>query len=537
MRLKNKFYARRSLFRKYMNVSVLIVFFSFLVLGTILTLAISNYWTAEKLNVLDSRAENVAKFIKEDVSINQPITADATRTLTLNNVKEIDKFLNFFASEVGGDIAITDVSGRTQIAVNAIDSKPKYSSTVEEKNNGQNSGNDENQNSGEEEFEEEYTDGRIPLDERIAPEVIQETIEQGQYFSKTTLGGIYQTERYVAARAITYNNDRDVMGVVIVTTDASDVSIFTDMVLKIFILSAIASLGVSILAIGLFSYNLVKPLKQMAQAAKQFAKGEFSIRVSETSNDEIGELAVAFNNMAESLATAEGTRRSFVANVSHELKTPMTTIAGFIDGILDGTIPPEKHQYYLHIVADEVKRLSRLVHSMLNLSRIDNGELKINYKKFDLLSVLVTIIITFEQEIDKRNIDVRGLDKISPKNIYGDKDLIHQVVYNLIENAVKFTNEGGFIEFNITENSIQTDFSVKNSGTGIKKSEIPLVFDKFYKTDKSRSKDKKGLGLGLYLVRSIIRQHGGDITADSVYGEYTEFKFYIPKKNPNLKIK
>ena len=483
MRLKNKFYARRSLFRKYMNVSVLIVFFSFLVLGTILTLAISTYWTAEKLNVLDSRAENVAKFIKEDVSINQPITADATRTLTLNNVKEIDKFLNFFASEVGGDIAITDVSGRTQIAVNAIDSKPKYSSTVEEKNNGQNSGNDENQNSGEEEFEEEYTDGRIPLDERIAPEVIQETIEQGQYFSKTTLGGIYQTERYVAARAITYNNDRDVMGVVIVTTDASDVSIFTDMVLKIFILSAIASLGVSILAIGLFSYNLVKPLKQMAQAAKQFAKGEFSIRVSETSNDEIGELAVAFNNMAESLATAEGTRRSFVANVSHELKTPMTTIAGFIDGILDGTIPPEKHQYYLHIVADEVKRLSRLVHSMLNLSRIDNGELKINYKKFDLLSVLVTIIITFEQEIDKRNIDVRGLDKISPKNIYGDKDLIHQVVYNLIENAVKFTNEGGFIEFNITENSIQTDFSVKNSGTGIKKSEIPLVFDKFYKTD------------------------------------------------------
>ena len=111
------------------------------------------------------------------------------------------------------------------------------------------------------------------------------------------------------------------------------------------------------------------------------------------------------------------------------------------------------------------------------------------------------------------------------------------MVYNLIENAVKFTNEGGFIEFNITENSIQTDFSVKNSGTGIKKSEIPLVFDKFYKTDKSRSKDKKGLGLGLYLVRSIIRQHGGDITADSVYGEYTEFKFYIPKKNPNLKIK
>ena len=214
----------------------------------------------------------------------------------------------------------------------------------------------------------------------------------------------------------------------------------------------------------------------------------------------------------------------------------MTTIGGFIDGILDGTIPPEKNDYYLHIVSDEVKRLSRLVRSMLDLSRLDNGELKLNYKNFDLLSTLVTILITFEQEIDKKNIQIRGLENISPKKINGDKDLIHQIVYNLIENAVKFTDEGGYIEFDISENSTRTDFLIKNSGTGIKKSEIPLVFDKFYKTDKSRSKDKKGLGLGLYLVRSIIRLHGGDITADSVYGEYTEFRFYIPKKQDKKNV-
>ena len=128
----------------------------------------------------------------------------------------------------------------------------------------------------------------------------------------------------------------------------------------------------------------------MAQAAKQFAKGDFSVRVSETSNDEIGALAVSFNNMAESLSSAEVTRRSFIANVSHELKTPMTTIAGFIDGILDGTIPPEKNSYYLQIVSEEIKRLSRLVKSMLDLSRLDNGELKLNYKTFDLLSTLLS---------------------------------------------------------------------------------------------------------------------------------------------------
>ena len=254
-----------------------------------------------------------------------------------------------------------------------------------------------------------------------------------------------------------------------------------------------------------------------------------------TSDDEIGELARSFNNMAESLSASENVRRSFVANVSHELKTPMTTIAGFIDGILDDTIPEEKQSYYLNIVSEEIKRLARLVRSMLDLTRLDSGEMKLNYQKFDLLSILVTIIITFEQEIERKNIEIRGLDSITPKMVYGDKDLIHQVVYNLIENAVKFTNENGYIEFDITEDNEQTNFVVKNSGTGINQSEISMVFDRFYKTDKSRSKDKKGLGLGLYLVRSIIRMHGGDISAKSEYGQYCEFDFYIPKKQTDTK--
>lgn len=536
-----------------MNVSVLIVFFSFFVLGTILTFTITNYWSSEKLNLLDVRAKNVANYMKGYLAVNDPLDDHFQTTFTLTKPEEVERFLSFFAGEVNGDIAITNTNGLTQIAVNAADSDNKLpligqrfddedSSVQKQENDGDSPGKDRrSDNRGEASEPEDYpllpglsqeTDKeveRIPKSAIIPSDVVSTTINEGKYFARTTLDGIYSTEKYVAAYPIKYNNDR-IFGIVIVSTDTSDVSTFTDMVLKLFILSAIAALGVSFLAISIFSYNLVKPLKQMAQAAKQFAKGDFTVRVSETSNDEIGELAVSFNNMAESLSSAEVTRRSFIANVSHELKTPMTTIAGFIDGILDGTIPPEKNEYYLHIVSDEIKRLSRLVRSMLDLSRLDNGELKLNYKSFDLLSTLVTILITFEQEIDKKNIEIRGLDQISPKKINGDKDLIHQIVYNLIENAVKFTDEGGYIEFSITENSVQTDFIVKNSGTGIKKSEIPLVFDKFYKTDKSRSKDKKGLGLGLYLVRSIIRLHGGEITANSVYGEYTEFHFYIPKK-------
>ncbi len=539
-----------------MNFSILIVFFSFFVLGTILTFTITNYWSSEKLNLLDVRAKNVANYMKGYLAVNEPLGDNYEPSFTLNRYEEIERFLSFFAGEVNGDIAIANTKGITQIAVNAADSANKLpligqrfndeESSREEKS-GENNSDTSNTDNKEEENSakddpperelpaEENADNieRIPKGSIIPSDVINTAKNDGKYFARTTLDGIYREEKYVAAYPIYYKNNR-VFGIVIVSTDTSDVSTFTDMVLKMFILSAIAALGISFLAISIFSYNLVKPLKQMAQAAKQFAKGDFSVRVNESSNDEIGELAVSFNNMAESLSSAEVTRRSFIANVSHELKTPMTTIAGFIDGILDGTIPPDKNDYYLHIVSDEVKRLSRLVRSMLDLSRLDSGELKLNYKTFDLLSTLVTILISFEQEIDKRNIEIRGLELISPKKINGDKDLIHQIVYNLIENSVKFTNEGGFIEFDITEDISKTVFRIKNSGTGIKKSEIPLVFDKFYKTDKSRSKDKKGLGLGLYLVRSIIRLHGGDITADSVYGQYTEFVFYIPKDQEKL---
>lgn len=489
-----KVYNKQSLFRKYMSVSLVIVFFSFLVLGTILTVVITNYWTNQKITALENRADNIADYLVEKILSNSPMDSNATFYIENEDMDGIQHTLELFAKDSDMDIYILKTNGTSFIV---------------------------------------QSNERGVMESGIsAPEIARETLMARNYSQMGDLDGVYKSNRFIVARPLRYQQDRieGDIGVIIVTTDGKDITSFTDMVLRIFILSAVASLALSVLAISVFSYNMVKPLKQMAKAAKQFGKGDFSVRVSETTNDEIGELAVAFNNMAESLASSETTRKSFVANVSHELKTPMTTIAGFIDGILDGTIPPQKHSYYLHIVSDEVKRLSRLVHSMLNLSRIDNGELKINYKSFDLLTTLVTIVITYEREIDKRNIEVRGLDQISPKTVYGDKDLIHQVVYNLIENAVKFTDEGGYIEFDITEDAEKTVFSVKNSGQGIKKEELPLIFDRFYKTDKSRSKDKKGLGLGLYLVRSIIRQHGGEIKAESVYGEYTRFEFYLPKK-------
>ena len=350
------------MFRKYMNVSVMIVFFSFLILGIILTLTITNYWANEKRQVLDRRADNVVNFIRRHSAIDPSLGPGINKGFYINQLDTVQELLRLYVDDVGVDVIVTNTDAYPVMIVNSNSSDGMDMDKV--------------------------------INSQIAPDIVDKTIEDSEYFSKGTLDGIYKTDKYVSARPIYYNSQSNVMGIVMVISDTKDIASFTDMVMRIFILSAIATLSISVLAIGLFSYNFVKPIKQVAKATRQFGRGDFSVRVNIASDDEIGELARSFNNMAESLSASENVRRSFVANVSHELKTPMTTIAGFIDGILDGTIPKEKQNYYLGIVSEEIKRLARLVRSMLDLSRLDSGEMKLNYQSFDLLSMLVTIIIT-----------------------------------------------------------------------------------------------------------------------------------------------
>ena len=216
-------------------------------------------------------------------------------------------------------------------------------------------------------------------------------------------------------------------------------------------------------------------------------------------------------------------------SVSHELRTPMTSIGGFVDGLLDGTIPKEEERHYLKIISSEVHRLTRLVRSMLNLAKIEAGELKPDMQYFSALEPIVDSLVTFENRLEEKHIEIKGLD-VDRVMLYADSDLIHQVMYNLIENAIKFVNDGGYIEFTFTPVGYMTVISIKNSGEGLSEEELPLVFDRFYKTDKSRGLDAAGVGLGLNIVRSIIKLHNGKIMVRSVQGEYTEFVFTIPNK-------
>ena len=295
---------------------------------------------------------------------------------------------------------------------------------------------------------------------------------------------------------------------------------------------AVAALWIflaALIAIYFITERTVAPLRDMSRAVKRMSVGQYDVRVRVQGRDEVAELAVAFNQMAESLENLERMRNSFVASVSHDLRTPMTTISGFIDALLDGTIPPEKQEYYLRMIGDEVRRLSRLVAALLDVSRIQAGDRKFVMSAFDICEMARVILISFEQKIDKKRLDVEF--DIETENLYvwADRDAIYQILYNICDNGVKFAREDGKYRIRIIERDRKVFVSVFNEGNGIKSEELPHVFERFYKTDKSRGLDKTGVGLGLYIAKSIIDAHSEEIWVKSKYGEYCEFIFTLKK--------
>ncbi len=273
--------------------------------------------------------------------------------------------------------------------------------------------------------------------------------------------------------------------------------------------------------------QILKPIKKMRTAAKSIASGNFRERIPVTSSDEIGQLAVSFNSMIQSLDELEKMRASFISDVSHELRTPMTIISGFVEGILDGTISEEQTAKYLDIVLSEIKRLSRLVNDLLESSRLEQGKTKIEKTNVDMNRIAAECVIAYEKSLTEKKINVNlELDEEECLAL-ADKDAIKRVMINLIDNAIKFTPEGGDIEVATEKINGKVKVSVKNSGEGISEDELRHIWERFYKSDKSRSFDKKGVGLGLHIVKTIISQHGGEIYAESEEGSFARFTFIL----------
>jgi signal transduction histidine kinase len=360
----------------------------------------------------------------------------------------------------------------------------------------------------------------------IPQDIIETVLYSGGYSATGLLPGVYERPHYIVGVPV-LDSGGTPFAVILAASPADDLYIFLSEITKMLLWSAALVLFVAFIIISFLTAGMVRPLNLMLDATQSFTKGDFSKRVPVSGYDEIGQLSMAFNRMASSLAINESTRRSFIANVSHELKTPMTTIRGFVDGILDGTVPEEKRDQYLMVVSSEVGRLSRLVRSMLDTTRIEAGEMELRPVVFDISETVRQAVFTFEQNIEDKKLEIRGLEE-DHIMVRADQDLMHQVVYNLVENAVKFADDGGYIEVSYQIAESFTHVVIRNSGAGVGKEEAPHIFERFYKSDRSRSRDKSGVGLGLHIARSIVNYHHGDIILHSMEGEYAEFEFYIP---------
>ena len=352
--------------------------------------------------------------------------------------------------------------------------------------------------------------------------------QEGQNKGISSLDGIYGSGRYVAAREIR-GQDKSLLGYVFVSSAVDNMLGAWRTFLGISAGVGLAVFALALLMSLFFSKRMARPLDDMAEASRKFARGDFSVRVKQEDDptDEMGALIESFNKMADSLESAEARRSEFIANISHELRTPMTTIAGFADGILDGTIPREEEDKYLRSIRDETRRLSRLVREMLDLSQMrSRASDPARRTVFDLTELICQTMLSFEDRASKKHLDVDPQLPDDPIMVTADKDAITQVIYNLIDNAVKFARAGSCIVIKLYKENGKAYVSVRDEGETIPPEDLPFIFDRFHKSDRSRSLDKDGVGLGLYLVKSIINSHDEDIAVKSENG-VTEFVFTL----------
>lgn len=489
------------IFKKYFSYLVVLILITTSAAGTIMMIIVNNRYKKQELDNLHDTAASIAGLSSDLIN-----ASDGGEYITdYENALSLTCYATkVFSENSDSDIFITNSDGKILVCKHLLE---LYNDLVKD-------------NVCE-------IHSKMKISERDMQEI--KDGEKNSYIGSLT--NDKKEHNLIAAAPIKMNNkEHTLLGYVFVTKD-NDSAITTALttIRLQFLLSVIFSVAISFYLIYKLIYGFVQPLQSILYATRRYANGDFSYRITEDAVfGEMKELTTAFNSMANDLSSLENSRRNFVANVSHELKTPMTTIGGFIDGILDGTIPPSQQKKYLRTVSDEVKRLARLVSSMLNMSRIEAGELTPSYTKFNLSEMIIKTFLGFEQIISNNKINVTGLDTLENLSVSADPDMINQVIYNIIDNAVKFTPSGGNISVSCKKEFGNATVRVRNYGVGVANEELKLLFDRFYKTDKSRSLNTKSVGLGLYICKNIIELHKGKIYATSKENEYTEFTVELP---------
>ena len=319
----------------------------------------------------------------------------------------------------------------------------------------------------------------------------------------------------------------------IIHKSAAQIDEDANSMLNISYLMLIVILFLSLIILIFFTEVVYRPLRRIIAATEQYASGNMHYELNVEGEDEMGYLAASLGYMARTVASFEDDQKKFIANVSHDFRSPLTSIRGFLEAMLDGTIPPEMHEHYLGVVLNETDRLTKLTNGLLTLNNLNTRGMILQMTDWNINDVIRKVAASFEQVCRGKGIRIRLILSGEVLYVHADMDKIQQVLYNLVDNAIKFSSNNSEIEIETTEKGGKVFVSVKDNGIGIPKEDQNQIWERFYKSDLSRGKDKKGTGLGLSIVREIIRAHGENISLVSTQGVGSKFTFTLRRSDLN----
>ncbi|MBE5844269.1 MAG: HAMP domain-containing histidine kinase [Butyrivibrio sp.] len=367
----------------------------------------------------------------------------------------------------------------------------------------------------------------IDQNEEIIVDGFDPTITAGSYYTIGNFWGYFPEDVLSVFAPITANYK--VQAYVIIHMPVSTIKKEADEYLNISYLMLLVMFLLSLIILIFFTELVYIPLRRITIATEQYASGNMDYEFSVESEDEMGYLAASLSYMAGEIARQEEDQKKFVANVSHDFRSPLTSIRGYLEAMLDGTIPPEMYEKYLKIVLNETERLTKLTNGLLTLNNLNARGMLLERTDFDINQVIRNTAASFEMTCRDKTIAIELVLTDDKMLVNADMTKIQQVLYNLLDNAIKFSHHDSVIKIETTEKRSKVFVSVKDSGIGIPKEDQKMVWERFYKSDASRGKDKKGTGLGLSIVKEIIKAHGENINCISTVGVGTEFIFSIPK--------
>ena len=381
--------------------------------------------------------------------------------------------------------------------------------------------------------------GRMVVNSKQAPDPEQETFVE-DFDSTITAGNYYTTgtffdsfENDVLSVIAPITSDFKIRGYVVIHLPMESIRADANGMLNISYMLLVILIVLSLIILLFFTEYVYRPLRHIIAAAEQYALGNMHYPISIEREDELGYLSASLGYMAETIARAEDDQKKFIANVSHDFRSPLTSMRGFLEAMLDGTIPPDRYEHYLKVVLGETERLTKLTNGLLTLNNLNTGGILLQRTDFDINAVIRSVGASFEQTCRDRRIRIQLV--LTGRILYVNADLekIQQVLYNLVDNAIKFSRPDSEITIDTTEKGDTVFVSVRDNGIGIPKEAQSLIWDRFYKTDLSRGKDKKGTGLGLSIVREIIRAHNENINLVSTEGVGSTFTFTLRRSDIN----